>query len=619
MNDWHSRLRPVLIPGTALLVLLVLAYGADWLAPYDPVTMDIAGRLSPPTAAHWLGQDEYGRDVLSRLLHGARVSLTVAIASSTIAMAIGVALGLVGGYFRGLSEIFTLRMVDIVLSFPPILLALLVVTLFGPGTVTLTACLSVLFAPSFARVTYGETLAARQLDYVEAVRALGAGSARIVTRTVLPNIAGPIVVQFSLTVASAILIESGLSFLGLGVVPPDPSWGLMIRGARGYMNYSAMGLIWPCLALVATVLIFNGLCDGLRDIFDPKTKSGSAAPEPATTDDRPFEAGALLQVDDLSTHIRTEKGLVKAVDRVSFTIRPGETLAIVGESGSGKTMTGLSIMGLTPQPAGRIVGGQVRLATRDGTVVDVASADDTTLQRIRGDEVAMIFQEPMTALNPVYRIGDQIAESVLRHRRIDRAAAWRLAVETLDKVGVPEPDLRARAFPHELSGGLRQRAMIAIALALEPSLLIADEPTTALDVTIQAQILELLSRLLQESDPKPALIFITHDLGVVAEIAHRVMVFYAGRVVEEGPVEEVFAQPRHPYTRGLLDSAPTPGANERLRAIEGVVPSPYDRPPGCVFAPRCPLAQARCREIPPQLEAVGTSRRSRCHFWREVA
>ena len=618
MTGVLRRYRPVILPGFALATVLVLAYGANFIAPYDPTVMDIAGRLKPPSEAHWLGQDEYGRDILSRLLHGARVSLTVAILSTTIAMLIGVTLGLIGGYFRGLSEILTLRLVDIVLSFPPILLALLVVTLFGPGAVTLTACLSILFAPGFARVTYGETLAARRLDYVEAARALGAKSGRIVLKTVLPNISGPIVVQFSLTVASAILIESGLSFLGLGVIPPDPSWGLMIRGARGYMNYSAMGLIWPCLALIVTVLIFNALCDGLRDLFDPKTRPSRATPEPVAARERPFQDGALLQVDDLHTHIRTESGVVKAVDGVDLTLWPGETIAVVGESGSGKSMTGLSLMGLTPEPYGRIVGGKVRLRTRGGQLVDLADADEEVLRRIRGDEIAMIFQEPMTALNPVHRIGDQISEAILQHRDLTRTQARALAVETLKKVGVPEPALRARAYPHELSGGLRQRAMIAMALALEPQLLIADEPTTALDVTIQAQILDLMRRLLAESESKPALIFITHDLGVVSEVADRVMVFYAGCVVEEGPVAEIFAEPHHPYTRGLLESAPRSGVHGRLRAIEGTVPSPLALPPGCAFAPRCPHASDRCRDTAPALEATDEARRVSCWNWREV-
>ncbi|MCB9945747.1 MAG: dipeptide/oligopeptide/nickel ABC transporter permease/ATP-binding protein [Geminicoccaceae bacterium] len=616
----------LLLPGLSLLALLVLAYGAPWIAPHDPIAMDVAGRLKPPSADHWLGQDEYGRDILSRLLYGARVSLSVAIIASLAAMVIGVTLGLVGGYFRGLAEIFTLRLVDIVLSFPPILLALLIVTLFGPGAVTLTACLSVLLAPGFARVTYGEVLSISQLDYVEAVRALGAGSPRIVLKTVLPNVAGPILVQLSLTVASAILIESGLSFLGLGVIPPDPSWGLMIRGARGYMNYSAMGLIWPCLALIVTVLIFNAMCDAMRDLFDPRARPVDSAAVAAALPDRTAladhadetRADNILEVKDLATHIMTERGVVKAVDGVSFSLVPGETLAVVGESGSGKSMTGLSIMGLLPEPAGYIARGSIRLRRRDGSALHVETASDEELRSIRGDDVAMIFQEPMTALNPVYRIGDQITEAIRQHRDITRKEARRLAVNALDKVGIPDPATRIDAFPHELSGGMRQRAMIAMALALEPALLIADEPTTALDVTIQAQILELLKSLQRTSDPPLAMIFITHNLGVVAELADRVMVVYAGDVVEEGPMREVFDHPRHPYTRGLLDSVPRPGSRERLRAIAGVVPSPFDRPAGCHFAPRCALARDLCRRDAPQLVETAPGHRSRCHFWQEV-
>ena len=616
----NARLCSVLLPGIALLVLLILAFGAPLLAPYDPTAMNVIGRNKPPSAEHWLGQDNFGRDIFSRLLYGGRVSLTVAMLSAAIAMVIGVMLGLIGGYFRGLSEILTLRVVDIILSFPPILLALLVVTLFGPGVVTLTACLSILFAPGFARVTYGEVLSVRKLEYVEATRALGARPPRIVLGTVLPNVLGPIIVQVSLTIASAVLIESGLSFLGLGVVPPAPSWGLMIREARGIMAYSALPLIWPCLALIVTVLVFNALCDGLRDVFDPKRRLVREPPAAVPFEPVGPDPEALLSVHALRTRIATDGGTVRAVDGVSFTLRRGETLAIVGESGSGKSMTGLSLMGLQPPVSGRIVSGNIWLRTRSGKQLDLAAADEETLRRARGDEIAMIFQEPMTALNPVHRIGDQIIEAVLQHRDMDRREAWALAVETLDKVGVPEPALRARAFPHELSGGLRQRAMIAMALILEPQILIADEPTTALDVTIQAQILDLLGRLLDASESRLAMVFITHDLGVVQEIADRVMVFYAGKVVEEGAVADVFANPRHPYTRGLLDSAPTPGRSERLRAIEGSVPvpNPLDLPSGCAFFPRCPLARDTCRVDAPELAETGQGR-SRCFYWQDVS
>ncbi len=314
----------VLVPGLALLVLLALAYGAPLLAPYDPVEMDIAGRLKPLSAAHWLGQDEYGRDVLSRLLYGARVSLTVAIVASTIAMLIGVTLGVVGGYFRGIAELLTLRMVDIVLSFPPILLALLVVTLFGPGAVTLIACLAVLFAPGFARVTYGETLATRQLDYVEAVRALGAGSGRIITGTVLPNITGPIIVQFSLTIASAILIESGLSFLGLGrgaagsVAGPDDPQRARLHELRCDGTGVALPRADPDRADLQCALRRAARC--LRSQgADP----GGAVPRADAGRARARGQSRWCEADNLSTHILTEHGELKAVDGISFAIAAG--------------------------------------------------------------------------------------------------------------------------------------------------------------------------------------------------------------------------------------------------------------------------------------------------------
>lgn len=267
MRLWRRLAGPI----GGVTAILLLAALAPVLAPHDPVRMDVAHRLARPTLDHPLGQDEYGRDVLSRLIWGARVSLTVALVSALIAGAAGVAIGLLGGYFGGTVELLTVRLTDVVLSFPPILLALLVVTLLGPGAQTLTLVLSILYVPGYARVTYGEVLSARAHEYVEAARAAGAGFPRILLRTILPNVAGPVLVQCSLTVASAIVIESGLSFLGLGVVPPAPSWGLMIRSARGTMEHNWLLLLWPCLALVAGILAVNRLCDALRDVFDPHT------------------------------------------------------------------------------------------------------------------------------------------------------------------------------------------------------------------------------------------------------------------------------------------------------------------------------------------------------------
>ena len=305
----------------------------------------------------------------------------------------------------------------------------------------------------------------------------------------------------------------------------------------------------------------------------------------------------VLDVRNLQTVFFTNSGLFRAVDDVSFQVRRGETLAIVGESGCGKSVTALSIMRLVPDPPGRVVGG---LVTLEGT--ELLELDEAEMRRIRGNRISMIFQEPMTSLNPVMRIGDQITEAVRLHRPISAREAWKQAVDMLRLVRIPEPERRAQEYPHQMSGGMRQRAMIAMALACRPALLIADEPTTALDVTIQAQILALIVDL--QTRLGTGLVLITHDLGVVAQTAQRVIVMYAGRKVEEATVEDLFEHPRHPYTRGLMASMPAViglEANDaRLTEIPGMVPSLTNLPAGCAFAPRCGLAVERCRaEYPP--------------------
>ncbi|WP_050630175.1 ABC transporter ATP-binding protein [Bradyrhizobium viridifuturi] len=323
-------------------------------------------------------------------------------------------------------------------------------------------------------------------------------------------------------------------------------------------------------------------------------------------------AETVLDVKNLQTVFFTNSGLFRAVDDVSFTVRRGETLAIVGESGCGKSVSALSIMRLVPDPPGRIVGGSVTL---EGT--DLLKLDDAAMRDIRGNRISMIFQEPMTSLNPVIRIGDQIIEAVRLHQKVSSKEAWKQAVDMLRLVRIPEPERRAREYPHQLSGGMRQRAMIAMALACRPALLIADEPTTALDVTIQAQILALIVDLQQRLGT--GLILITHDLGVVAQTAQRVIVMYAGKKVEEATVESLFETPLHPYTRGLMASipaVPSPDAREDVRLIEipGMVPSLTKLPPGCAFAPRCKLAVDRCRQEYPPLDEVKSNHWAAC--WR---
>ncbi|WP_142846740.1 dipeptide/oligopeptide/nickel ABC transporter permease/ATP-binding protein [Telmatospirillum sp. J64-1] len=619
------------------VAFLLLIGGMAVLAPllplHDPVQMDVMSRLGKPSLTYLLGNDEYGRDIFSRIIYGAQASLAVSLSAAVLAAIGGVALGLLGGYFQGWIENITMRPLDVILSFPPMLLALLAVTLLGPGTGTLTVILAILFIPAYARVTYGEVLSVRNLEYVEAARALGHRSGRILLRTVLPNVAGPILVQFSLVVASCIVLESGLSFLGLGVVPPDSSWGLMIRGARPYMHMEPLGLLWPCLALVFTVFSINRLCDFLRDMFDPKASvaaftlpgmlAGQRLSRTAHAMSRKAEPDSLLQIRDLTTEISTPRGPIRAIDGVTLQVRRGEAVALVGESGSGKSMTGLSVMKLLPRRIGRIASGEIWYSRGEGEnarAIDLAPVPASHFRAYRGRDMGMVFQEPMACLNPVYTIGYQLVEAITVHNNVSKAKAEEMALAELKRVGIPDPERRLREYPHQLSGGMRQRVAIAIALCGQPNLLIADEPTTALDVTVQAQILELLEDIRRTSNI--GLIFITHNLGVVAEIADRVVVMYCGQVVEEGSVEEIFYSPRHPYTRGLLASVPKPedlnSGEKRLASIPGTVPSPLALPPGCRFAPRCSYSTEACSVAVPELEVVTESQAARCIRWKEI-
>ncbi|AWN23772.1 dipeptide ABC transporter ATP-binding protein DppD [Deinococcus irradiatisoli] len=336
-------------------------------------------------------------------------------------------------------------------------------------------------------------------------------------------------------------------------------------------------------------------------------------------------ADTLLSVTNLKTYFFTDDGVVKSVDGVTFHLSKGETLAVVGESGSGKSVTSLSAMRLIPSPPGKIVEGEMLFTGKDGQTRDLTKMSEAEMRKIRGNDISMIFQEPMTSLNPVYTVGDQIAEAVTLHQGKNRKEAMLVATEMLRLVGIPAPEKRVHEYPHQMSGGMRQRVMIAMALSCNPALLIADEPTTALDVTIQAQILDLMRKLQKEIGM--SILFITHNLGVVAEMADRVVVMYGGRVVEEGDVVEIFQAPRHPYTMGLLNSIPRVdhaaeyhaegGKKERLEAIPGNVPNPLNLPPGCPFEPRCKFAIPQCSAAVPALEDTGGGHMARCIRWKE--
>jgi peptide/nickel transport system ATP-binding protein len=321
----------------------------------------------------------------------------------------------------------------------------------------------------------------------------------------------------------------------------------------------------------------------------------------------------LLDIRDLKTYFYTEDGVVRAVDGVTFSIEPERTLGVVGESGCGKSVTARAIMGLVKSPPGRIESGEI-LFRRDGNIIDLAKLNPKgkEMRSIRGNEIAMIFQEPMTSLNPVYTIGNQIMEAIILHQRLSKKEAKKKAIDVLASVGIPSPEQRVDEYPHQLSGGMRQRAMIAMALSCRPSLLIADEPTTALDVTIQAQVLDLMNDLRTEF--KTAIMFITHDLGVIAHMADHVIIMYLGRIVESAPVGEIFDNPKHPYTRGLLNSVPSFSVSrkKRLVPIEGIVPDPVGPPGGCGFEPRCPQAKELCKSQIPELKPIAPGHLAAC-------
>jgi len=319
----------------------------------------------------------------------------------------------------------------------------------------------------------------------------------------------------------------------------------------------------------------------------------------------------LLEVRDLSIHFFTEEGVIRAVENVNLEIYPGEILGLVGESGCGKSVTGLSLLRLISIPPGRIVNGDILFDGRS-----LLPLEEKEMERVRGNDISMIFQEPMTSLNPVFTIGDQIMEAILLHQRSDKTEARRRAIKMLDRVKIPSPEKRIDSYPHQLSGGMRQRAMIAMALSCQPKLLIADEPTTALDVTIQAQVLQLLKEIQREMEM--SVMLITHDLGVVSEIADRVAVMYAGRIMEYGPIDAIYSRLRHPYTKGLLNSIPQlKEKKKRLDAIPGQVPDPMNLPMGCKFHPRCYLVIEECKKEEPPLFQVNGDHFSRCIRWKE--
>lgn len=615
-----------------LAIIALAAIFAPLVTAYDPLAS--GPPIQPPSGEHWFGTDRQGRDIFARLVYGGRYSLVIGIGATLVALVAACVLGTIAATApKWISETL-MRIMDVVMSFPGIALAAVFVAVFGKSLPVLVLTIAFLYVPQLTRIVRANILDQYGEDYVSSVRVMGARTARIIVKHVARNAMAPVLVFATILVADAIVFEASLSFLQAGVPDPDPSWGNVIAAGRNVLMAGAWwATFFPGILIMITVLCLNILSEGMTDaMVSPRARKVTA--DAANTEESTHELEAAAGGDD--THViptidtsvnlsvpsgvpdalvpaavpvvplaerlaqlrerelvRTDRfvyagdeapllevqdlcisfprhGDVDVVDHVSFTVRPGETMSLVGESGCGKSITSLAIMGLLDAKAD--VRGKIMF---DGK--DLLQMDPKERNALRGHDIAMIYQDALSSLNPAMLIRSQM-------KQLTRRGGTRTAEDLLELVGL-DPKRTLASYPHELSGGQRQRVLIAMALTRNPRLVIADEPTTALDVTVQAQVVELLMRLQKELGF--AMVFVSHDLALVAELTHRITVMYAGQVVEQGTTSEVLTQPVHEYTQGLLGAVLSIEAgSDRLHQVSGVVPSPRDFPAGDRFAPR---------------------------------
>ncbi|MEU6198595.1 dipeptide/oligopeptide/nickel ABC transporter permease/ATP-binding protein [Streptomyces sp. NPDC047061] len=611
--------KPTAVASAGYLLLVLLAtLLADWIAPYGPDEQDLTAALQPPSAAHWLGTGELGRDVLSRLMHGGQVTLLGVLITLAVYLTLGVPTGMLAGYRGGWFDRLVLKTADLVSAVPVIIVLLVVLSVFTGNESAAMAANGLLGAPLLARVVRSATLGVKEELYIRAAVANGIRDRVIIRRHVLPRVSGVVLVQASVYGAYAVLLETGLGFLGLGTT--QASWGSMIAEASKNIGTDPWLLVPSGFMIISFILALGLLSDALRDTLaeryaPPADKPPSrrraarqnllAAPRTSLTTPAEPAPDALLSVRGLTVALPVDGAPTDVIRDVSFDLRAGEVLGIVGETGCGKTVTATSLLGMLP-PGGEITSGTIRFEDED-----LAHADAASLHRIRGRRIGWISQDPISSLDPSFTAGAQVAEAVRVHTGCTRKEARQRALELFELVRLPDPARVAASYPHQLSGGMAQRVGIAAALAGDPVLVIADEPTTALDVTVQAEILDLLRELRKSGT---AVILITHDWGVLADLCDRAVVMYAGEVVEEAEVTALVTAPAHPYTAGLLSSDPhhaVPG--EPLPAVEGAVPPPSQWPVGCHFQNRCPRVTEECREKPVVISQLAALERSaRC-------
>ncbi|MGI6853852.1 dipeptide/oligopeptide/nickel ABC transporter permease/ATP-binding protein [Mesorhizobium sp. 1B3] len=539
-----------------VILLVIVAIFATYLAPHDPNASSVMRRLQGFSAQNWLGTDDLGRDLLSRAMWGGRVALHAVAMAVGPALLVGVPIGLFVAYRGGWWDRVVMRLVEVEQAIPMLLFAFTFIAIFGRGLTIAMLAVSLGFAMSYLRLTRAVVLAERPKPYVQAAEIQGYSVPRILFRHILPNAIGPIAVQTSILAGVAILLEAMLSFLGLGVATGSPSWGAMLDDARRFQIQQPLLSLVPGAAITITVLAFNLLGDGFRDAFNSDlviSRRNKPAPAAAPVVNAPQDSAdtevrkpeSVLRLSHVNVEFPGHMGAFqKVVNDVSFSIAPGEIYGLVGESGSGKSMTTAAILGQVPRP-GRVADGSILLGGRE-----LIGLPEPQMRAIRGRDIGAVFQDPMMALSPVHKVGDQMIEGLVRHEGISRKQALERAAELLDLVGVVDARNRLNDYPHQFSGGMAQRAMIAAALICKPRLLIADEPTTALDATVQKQVLDLLLRLRETMGM--SVLFITHDLAVVAQLCDRVGVMKLGELVEEGTTADIFADPQHAYTRQLL-------------------------------------------------------------------
>ena len=609
---WLAVLRTPVGAGAGLLLaaVLTLAIIAPILWSHDANAVDTDQILQGPSPAHWVGTDNLGRDLFFRVLVATRISIELALLATAIAVAVGLLLGaapsLVGRGAGRLAAAF----VNVAVAFPALLLALFFAVIFGIGAQGAVLAIGFAGAPSFARLVQTLVASVGEQEFVSAARIAGVGRLRLLVRHILPNIAEPLIVNATIGAGSALLSFASLSFLGLGVQAPQYDWGKLLNDGLGGIYQHPAAALAPGVAVIIAGLAFNLFGEAVAKGIGLRTTIGriplgrqATARSRQISNETPADSDVVLDVRDLSV---TFAGLVRPVRGVSFTVRRGEAVGVVGESGSGKSLTALAIARLIEEP------GQVHAKRLNLLGTDLLTGTARTHRDLLGSSLAMVFQDPLTSFNPTRRIGPQLAEVARQHQGMTRSQASARAVDRLRAVRVPAPERRARQYPYEFSGGMRQRAMIGMGLMGSPALIVADEPTTALDVTVQRQVLRLLQAIRAADDV--AIVLISHDVTVVGQVCDRVMVMYAGRIVEDLPAAELATAARHPYTRALV--ATVPGMHTDLRRPLAVIPGrpvlPAHVPPGCAFAPRCPLADAHCTREAPALVADDAGRRVAC-------